>query len=75
MDSDSRPVKKMGSDTPARAMPMAARSKKLPLRRADSTPTATPTTSQMMAAPAANESVTPSRSTRSGQTGFWVMNE
>ena len=35
----------------------------------------TPPTSHRIAAPTASESVTGSRSSRSGQTGFWLMNE
>ena len=68
-------MKKIGSETPASAMPIAARSKTLPLRSAESTPVATPKTSQITAAPTASEMVTGSRSSRSGSTGFWVMKE
>ncbi len=75
IDSDSRPVKKIGSETPASATPIAARSKMVPRRSADRTPVATPDSSQITAAPAASENVTVIRSTRSGQTGFWVRNE
>src|SRR6266508_1912916 len=75
IDRLSSPVKKIGSETPARAGLIASRSKKLPLRSADSTPVATPPTSQMIAAPAARDAVTVNRSVRSGQTGFCVMNE
>src|SRR5262245_52042534 len=74
-DRHSRPVKKIGSDTPASAVPMANRSKTLPLRSADSTPVATPLSSQMIAAPAASDPVTVIRSVSSGQTGFCVRNE
>lgn len=69
------PVKKIGSDTPARAMPMADLSKKLPRRSADSTPVATPPTSHSTAAPMPSESVTRERSIRLGQTGCWLMKE
>ena len=60
----------MGSETPASAMPIAARSKTLPRRSAESTPMATPPTSQMTGRPTASDSVTGSRSSRSGQTGL-----
>ncbi len=69
------PVKKIGSDTPASAVPMDRRSKKLPLRSAESTPTLTPASTQMIAAPTAREKVTGRRSTRSGQTGCPLMKE
>ena len=65
----------MGSDTPASATPIAARSKTLPRRRADSTPTPTPNTTHSTAAPTASEIVTGNRSSNSGSTGFWVMKE
>jgi hypothetical protein len=68
-------VKKIGNDTPANATPIAARSKTLPRRNAESTPIATPLVSHSTAAPAASDSVTGRRSSRSGSTGFWVMNE
>ena len=60
-------MKKIGSETPASATPIAARSKTLPRRSAESTPVATPAISQMTAAPTASEIVTGSRSSRSGQ--------
>ena len=68
-------MKKIGSETPASATPIAARSNTLPRRSAESTPTLTPPTSHSTAAPAASDSVTGSRSSRSGSTGFWLMNE
>src|SRR5262249_51711837 len=75
IESESSPVKKIGSETPASATLIAARSNTLPRRSAESTPVATPASNQMIAAPTASEIVTLIRSTRSGQTGFWVMNE
>src|SRR6266702_1139239 len=74
-ESESSPVKKIGRDTPASATPIAARSKMLPLRSADSRPVATPAISQRRAPPTASDMVTVSRSVRSGQTGFWVRKE
>ncbi len=68
-------MKKIGSDTPASATLIAARSNTEPRRSADSTPTATPLVSQSTAAPAASDIVTGSRSRMSGSTGFWVRNE
>ena len=46
-------MKKTGSETPARAKIMAARSKIEPRLRAEMTPTETPPTSQRIAAPMA----------------------
>ena len=68
-------MKKIGRETPASAMAIAERSKMLPLRSADSRPTATPDTAHRIAAPIASDTVTASRSVRSGQTGFWVRKE
>ena len=65
----------MGSETPARAMDMAARSNAVPRLSADSTPMATPVTSQMIEAPAASDSVTGSRSTSRLVTGWLLRNE
>jgi hypothetical protein len=73
--SEIRPVKKIGSDTPASATPIAVRSKNVPRRNAESTPIATPDNSQMMAAPTARDMVTGARSSRSSQTGCLVKNE
>ncbi len=68
-------MKKIGRDTPASAMVMAARSKIDPRRSAEKTPTLTPKTSQMMAAPMASDDVTGIRSSSSGQIGCLVMKE
>ena len=62
-------MKKIGSDTPASARPMEKRSNNVPRRSAETTPTATPPTSQSTAAPAANESVTGASLIICGQTG------
>ena len=68
-------MKKIGSDTPASAMPMAPRSNTVPRRRAEITPMLTPATSQMSAAPTTSEMVTGARSSSSGHTGCFVMKE
>src|SRR4051794_1434054 len=47
------PVKKIGSETAARAMVIALRSNSVPRRRAEMEPMVTPPTSHRMAAPAA----------------------
>ena len=62
-------------DTPESATNMAARSKMVPRRSAEMTPTPTPTTSQMTAAPSASDSVMGSRLMMSGHTGVWSRNE
>ena len=56
-------------------MDMAARSNADPRLSADSTPMATPVTSQMIEAPAASDSVTGSRSTSRLVTGWLLRNE
>lgn len=68
-------MKKIGSDTPARATPIDTRSTALPRLSAEITPVVTPNSSQITAAPPARDSVTGSRSSRSGQTGVWLMKE
>ena len=68
-------MKKIGRDTPSRATPIENRSKKVPRRRADSTPIATPPTSQRIAAPTARERVTGMSLTICGQTGCWLLKE
>ena len=65
----------MGSETPASAADIAARSNRLPRRSADSTPTATPETTHSTAAPAASDAVTGSRSFISGHTGWPFLKE
>ena len=65
----------MGSDTPASATPIDARSNRLPLRSAERTPIATPPTSQSTQAPPAMDSVTGASLISCGQTGCWVRNE
>ncbi len=55
---------------------MERRSKKEPPRfRAETTPIATPETTQMTAAPTASDSVTGMRSTSWGQISVCVLNE
>ena len=68
-------MKKIGSDTPASAMPIENRSNRVPRLSAEMTPMATPPTSQMTAAPMASERVTGRSLTICGQTGCWVRNE
>ena len=68
-------MKKIGSDTPASATPIAARSNTVPRRSAESTPMPTPAPSQITAAPKASDIVTGRRSSSSGHTARWVMNE
>ena len=68
-------MKKIGSDTPARATPIENRSNRLPRRSAESTPIDTPPTSQSTDAPIANEIVTGRSLTICGQTGCWERNE
>ena len=68
-------MKKIGSDTPASATPIENRSKIVPRLSAETTPIATPPTSQSTAAPMASESVTGASLTICGQTGCWLRNE
>ena len=68
-------MKKIGSDTPASAMPIENRSNRVPRFSAEITPMATPLTSQITAAPMASESVTGMSLTICGQTGCWERNE
>ena len=68
-------MKKIGSDTPARATPIENRSNRLPRRSADSTPIDTPPISQRIAAPTASDNVTGSADISCGQTGCWLRKE
>ena len=68
-------MKKIGSDTPASATVMAARSNAVPRRSAEITPAVTPKTSQRIDAPMASETVTGIRSSISGQTACLVRKE
>ena len=68
-------MKKIGSDTPARAIPIENRSKRVPRLSAETTPIATPPTSQSIAAPMASEMVTGKLLTICGQTGCWDLKE
>lgn len=65
----------MGSDTPASAIVMAALSMAVPRFSAEMTPTLTPTTTQVIAAPRAREIVAGSRSSSVGQTGWLLLKE
>ena len=68
-------MKKIGSDTPASAMPIENRSKSVPRRSAESTPIDTPPTSHSTDAPMASESVTGTSLIICGHTGCWVRKE
>ena len=68
-------MKKIGSDTPASATLIEARSTKEPRLSADSTPIVTPNSTQSTAAPTASDSVTGIASRMSGQTGCFFRNE
>ncbi len=68
-------MKKISSETPASAMPIAARSKAEPRRSADSTPIAVPATSHITAAPNASDAVTGTLLISIGHTGCWLRNE
>ena len=65
----------MGSDTPASATPMEKRSNRVPRRRAESTPIATPPISQSTDAPIASDRVTGRSLIICGHTGSWLRNE
>ena len=68
-------MKKIGSDTPARATPMENRSNRVPRLSAEITPIATPPTSHRIAAPMASEMVTGRLLTICGQTGCSDLKE
>ena len=68
-------MKKIGSDTPARARPIENRSNKVPRFSAEITPIVTPPTSHKIAAPTTIEIVTGMLLTICGQTGCWDLNE
>ena len=68
-------MKKIGSDTPARATPIENRSNRVPRLSAEITPIATPPTSHKIAAPTASETVTGRPATSIGQTGCWFLKE
>ena len=68
-------MKKIGSDTPASAMPIENRSKIEPRLSAETTPMAIPEISHMTAAPMASDNGHREAATICGQTGCWLRNE
>jgi len=75
ISSSSGPVKKIGSDTPASAVVMPARSRIDPGRRPDRVPMSTPPTSHRIEAPTARLRLTGSACHISVPTAVFCWNE
>ena len=68
-------MKKIGSETPASATPIAARSKTVPRLSAETTPVATPAEQPDDRGAGGERQGHRQPVEQIGQTGFWVMNE